>query len=272
VTTRVAIVLATCAASACSIGPLDLTGKQCPCAEGWTCDVGTNTCVGGPADAPVVYDARIDAPPGTPDAPFDATSPADARVDAAPGTTCLGAPGAELLFDDFPDLIGWTTQGGTWAAVTSEAVQSNVTTQLAYAYPAGTTTFTDYRVTTEARRVAGTGLIQAAARIRSSDDGQYACGWDADSGAFSIVWQRTNGNLGGTIATMTIDTSGIPGYDPAGVFTIEFQAVGSQLSCCIREVPGSMLSQTDTRYPTGAPGIRTSLASVAFGTFRVNSP
>lgn len=268
---RVAIVLAGCAASACSVGPLDLTGKQCPCADGWTCDLGTNTCVGGPSDAPVVADARIDAPPGTPDAPPDARSP-DARVDATPGTTCLGAPGAELLFDDFPDLIGWSTSGGTWSAVASEAIQSNISTALAYAFPAGTSSFTDYRVTIEARRVAGTGLIQAASRIQAGDDGQYACGWDADSGQFSIVWQRTNGNLGGTIASMTIDTTGIPGYDPAGVFTIEFQAVGTQLSCCIREVPGSMLAHTDNRYLSGSPGIRTSLASVAFGTFRVNSP
>lgn len=252
----------------CSIGPVDLTGKQCPCADGYTCDLATNTCVGGPtADAPV----HVDSPPGTPDGMPDAMSPPDARVDAMPGATCLGAPGAELLFDDFPDLIGWTAQGGTWSAVASEAVQSNPATSLAYAYPAGTS-FNDYRITTEVRRVAGTGMIQAAARIRTSDDGQYACGWDPDSGQFSIVWTRTNGNNGGTIATMTINPSTIPGYDPAGVFTIEFQAVSTQLSCCIREVPGAMLSHTDNRYLTGAPGIRTSVASAAFGTARVNAP
>ncbi len=32
---------------ACSVEPVPLEGLQCPCATGWTCDPGTNTCVQG---------------------------------------------------------------------------------------------------------------------------------------------------------------------------------------------------------------------------------
>jgi hypothetical protein len=268
--TRSASVAIALVTAACSIGPVDLDGKQCPCADGWTCNTATNTCVGGATDAPVA-----DAPPGTPDAPPgtpDGPSPPDARVDAMPGATCLGAAGSELLFDDLPDLIGWTTSGGTWAAVASEAVQSNATTQLAYAFPAGTSSFADYRVTTEVRKILGTGSIQASLRIQPSNDGQYQCAWNPNTGAMAIQWQRTNGNFGGTLTSMTVDTSGIPGYDPLAPVTIEMQAVGTQLSCCVREVPAAMLSIADNRYDSGSPGIKTSAASAAFGTFRVNTP
>jgi hypothetical protein len=262
---RAVAVSVAAAAAACSIGPVDLNGKQCPCADGWTCDTVTNTCVEGPADAP----ASADASPGL-DGPSDATP--DARVDAMPGSTCLGAAGVELLADDFPDLIGWTTVSGAWAATGGEAVQSNTGAQQAYAFPAGTGAFVDYRVTVSARRTGGTGTTQTALRIQPGNEGQYNCTWNPGTGAFALQWIRTNGNFGGTLASMTIDTSGIPGYDPAAPVTIESQVVGTALSCCIREVPGAALSTDDNRYDLGSPGIKTFTAAAAFGTFRVNAP
>lgn len=33
------------AASSCVVEPLDLEGRQCPCAEGWTCDAARDVCV-----------------------------------------------------------------------------------------------------------------------------------------------------------------------------------------------------------------------------------
>jgi len=52
------------AATACRIGDVDLTGKQCPCPGGWSCQVATGTCVRGGAagDAPAPSDALVDAP------------------------------------------------------------------------------------------------------------------------------------------------------------------------------------------------------------------
>lgn len=56
---------------------VDLSGKACPCAEGWTCDDATRTCVRGGGEAPRDAGPAVDAGPGGEDA-----GPA---VDAGPG-------------------------------------------------------------------------------------------------------------------------------------------------------------------------------------------
>jgi hypothetical protein len=55
-------------ASACSVGDVDLTGRACPCADGYVCDLATNRCVTGLVN---------DAGPVPPDA-ADAADGADA--------------------------------------------------------------------------------------------------------------------------------------------------------------------------------------------------
>lgn len=47
--------------ASCSVGELDLTGKQCPCASGYVCDVPSNTCSRGVADGGAELDAPSDA-------------------------------------------------------------------------------------------------------------------------------------------------------------------------------------------------------------------
>jgi hypothetical protein len=42
--------------AACRVPDVDLDGKRCPCASGWTCDVSSQTCVEG-----VPIDAAVDA-------------------------------------------------------------------------------------------------------------------------------------------------------------------------------------------------------------------
>src|ERR1041385_2175652 len=64
------IVLAALALAACRIHDLDLTGKPCPCPDGWVCDPATSTC------------ARSAMPPG------DA---ADAPGDIAPDVIIVGS-------------------------------------------------------------------------------------------------------------------------------------------------------------------------------------
>lgn len=57
-------------ASACSVGDLDLTGRACPCAEGYVCDLSTNRCVTRLAsDAAVVAADAADAADGADAAP-----------------------------------------------------------------------------------------------------------------------------------------------------------------------------------------------------------
>jgi len=72
---------------ACQVPDVDLTGKQCPCPESWTCDPTTNTC--GRGDA------------GTRDAPGDSTDASTLdqgllfwfKLDELTGTTFADASG-----------------------------------------------------------------------------------------------------------------------------------------------------------------------------------
>lgn len=69
---------------ACNLGEVDLTGKECPCAQGWVCDRSVNECVRE-------LDAGSDAGP---DAGVDAASQ-DAGMDAgADGGPDAGPPDA----------------------------------------------------------------------------------------------------------------------------------------------------------------------------------
>jgi hypothetical protein len=179
-----------------------------------------------------------------------------------------------LFTDDFADLIGWVTMGGAWSATGGEAVQTDTGGSLTYAYPAGTSAFTDYRIASRARRTGGptTGSVELALRKQSTGDGMYQCAWSPASGALKITWTRTNGSLGGTIAQTTVDIGSIPGYDPLAPVVIETMAVGSQLTCCVRDIGGASVTMSDTRYAAGSPGIKTSAQSAAYDDFLVQMP
>jgi hypothetical protein len=71
--------------SACSVGEIDLSGKACPCVQGWTCDVAANRCVQGPLVGDAGDDAAPDAPPDAePDAQTDAHADADVADSSLP--------------------------------------------------------------------------------------------------------------------------------------------------------------------------------------------
>lgn len=267
---RVALVAAVLGASACRVDELELEGKRCPCVAGWTCELATDTCVRDPVDA-----TEVDAPPNDGviiDAPLD--SGIDS-IDAPPGSSCLGsAGGASLFSDDFTDLIGWNTVGGTWSAAGGEALQTDAGAALPFAFPAGTSAFADYRVASRARRVAGvtSGSIGVSLRNQVGNSARYQCAWSPASGALRINWTRNNGTVGGAIAQTTVDTGSIPGYDPLAAVVIEAQAQGMQITCCVRDLAGASVTVTDTRYAAGSPGIDTASQSAAFTDFAVNAP
>jgi hypothetical protein len=264
----VAVVLG--ASAACRVDELDLEGKRCPCVTGWTCEVATDTCVRDPLDA-----TEVDAPPNDGvivDAPIDSSID---TIDAPPGSSCLGpAGGASLFSDDFNDLIGWVVTGGAWSATGGEALQTDTGGSLIYAYPAGASTFTDYRVASRARRTGGanTGSIEVLLRIQAANDGHYQCVWSPASGALRIDWTRNNGSIGGTLAQMAVNIGAIPGYDALAPVVIEAQAQGTQLTCCVRDLTGASVTVADTRYTVGSPGVRTRTQSAAFDDFAVNTP
>lgn len=269
----IAIALVGAGAGACTVPDLDLTGKHCPCASGWTCETSTDLCVRAPGDDAAPDDGA--APDGAAiDAPTDARVVDGPPVDGDPGTSCLGsAPGASLYSDDFADLIGWVTSGGTWSASGGEARQSSATATQPYAYPAGTGTFTDYRVAVRAHRTGGTtGELGVGLRQQTANSARYHCAWQPQTGLLAIAWVRNNGTVGGTLVQKMIDLASMPGYDPAMVVTMEAQVQGSQLSCCLREVAGASITVSDTRYVAGAPAITTNLLAAGFGDLQVNAP
>lgn len=263
---RVALALPLVGALACRVDDLDLEGKRCPCVAGWTCEIATDTCVREPIDA-----SAIDVPPND-GVIIDSSNDA---IDATPGSSCLGSPGGASLFtDDFADLIGWITMGGTWSAAGGAAVQTDSGGSLIYAFPAGTSAFIDYRVASLARRTGGvaTGSVEVALRIQPSNDGQYQCAWSPASGVLRLNWTRNNGSFGGMLAQTTVDVAGIPGYDPLAAMTIEAEAQGTRLTCCVRDLAGAFVTITDTRFTAGSPGIKTSSQAAAFEDFAVSAP
>lgn len=251
----IAVATATAALAGCRVDDLELAGRRCPCVAGWSCNPATDTCERDPTavDAPVT-DGGLDD-------------------DALAGTSCLGAPAGALLYgNDFADLIGWLTRGGTWAATDSEAVQSQ-TSAMAYAYPAGTNGFTAYRTAARMRAtIGGTGAMGLVARAQDGNDGRFRCTWTPATGDLQLQWIRNNGPVGGTLGMVHVDLAAVPGYDPAATVTMELKADGAALACCLREVPGASVTGSDTRYPTGAPGLETVSMPAAFDDFRVNGP
>lgn len=71
------------AATDCSFAAPSLDGKRCPCADGWTCDLGSNTCV-RPSEAGVAHDLE------STDASVRDASSAPSASDASPGAQQVG--------------------------------------------------------------------------------------------------------------------------------------------------------------------------------------
>ncbi len=250
--TRVVLLATLLVVSACRVEDLDLTDKQCPCVAGWRCAPATDTCVRAPITEP------------------DDGGGGD-RPDGVPGSSCLGTGGAPLYASEFADLIGWVTVGGAWAATSSEAVQSQP--QSAHAYPAGTGDFAAYHAEARMRRLDGAGgALGLALRIQPADAGRYRCIWEPAVGGLRLQYMRLNGLLGDTVADTVVDLGTIAGYDPAAPVVLEVLAESSTLRCCVRDLAGASITGTDTRYPTGGPGLETVTQAAAFDDFRVAQP
>lgn len=253
-------------AGGCSIDTFDLTGKQCPCVSGWVCEENTNTCV---RDL-----TTIDAPGSDGVPPIDAPgSDGVPPVDGTPSVSCLGdAFGGSLYASALDDLTGWTTVGdGTWSASGGEVVQSLATALDTYAYPTAAVSLADYRVALRARRSGGTGVIVASFRIQVGTNNRYRCTWRPDDGALKLEAPRPQGDYRAFAETQAAVGS-IPGYDPAATITIEIEAVGNSVKCCVREVPSALIVSSNTLYAAGPPGLETVNAAGAFDDLQVNAP
>ena len=258
------------AAGGCSIETFDLTGKQCPCVTGWVCDESSNTCV---RDLTMI-DAPVGGGDGQPVDAFDPDAlPADARIDGTPSVSCLGDVfGGSLYANALDDLTGWMTVGdGTWSSAGSEAVQSLATALNTYAYPTAAASLTDYRVALRVRRSGGTGVLAAPFRIQVGTNNRYRCTWRPSDGSLKLEAPRPQGDYRSFAETQAAVGS-IPGYDPAAPVTIEIEAVGNSVKCCVREIPAALIQSSNTLYSVGPPGLESVSAAAAFDNIQVNAP
>ncbi|HEY5946728.1 MAG TPA: hypothetical protein VIV40_14595 [Kofleriaceae bacterium] len=241
------LALALVLACACSVPPISLDGKQCPCIDvGYTCDKLTNRCL--------------------------ATNDGGVIIDSPAATQCLPqVPETELyrytgMFDWQHADTSWT--GGTEITQTSNNVQNSYT----FKTSAELTAAKDVHVISSMRQIQpGTGSpafgIALRAQLDTQDRSHYACMWSSKARELYIEVSQ-GGN------TSTLKAVPIPGTNTLPTsFTMEASVTGSTLACCIREIAPARLSAVmDTSVIAGYPGVQTQRMEAAFGSFVVLKP
>ena len=254
-------IAAVVAFAACNVpNDIDYSTKACPCPTGYTCNAQTNLCdgtsgsVGG--DSGTVNDALG----------FDAK-----QGDGGAGNaTCL--TGAALThpeymsnFSDFS--TAWGTFGtGSWMAGPTSLAQNNQNSGLAVAYHSVTTngTSANYREVVTMTRIAGGrgDAIELALRIDVANESMYHCNYEPTDGSFLV--QYTDQGVGAT--QYEVITVGL-----AQTVTMEFQASGMTLECCIRGMADAdiVVSMPQPVYSIGPVGLKTYDMSSTFTNFEL---
>ena len=164
--------LAALALTACSVPGVTLEGKQCPCADGYTCNIATNTCQ-------VTGDAQF-------------------------GSSCLGAEGAPLFAVNFDgDMLPLTQGLGTWTASGGQAQQTDAAAAFAFAYSTSAVP-SDYRVAATVTPASGAAGI--ALRTTLGAKTMYFCDWRADTATLELGFTN-NGGQPSAIMSMTATPS-----------------------------------------------------------------
>ena len=229
--------------AACSVPPLSLEGKSCPCTDGFVCDTLTNRCL--------------------------ATNDGGVIIDSPAATQCLPSLGTEAEIYRYAGTFDWGNQGGTWSGTATEIRQTDKMAETTSYRTSVDLNLANVHVLASMRETAeGNGGTPALGIVlRSSLDGSshYRCLWSA--GQRKLYIERQDG--GG--ATMIGNAASVPATTmvPAS-FTMEASASGSSLSCCIREVAQARVTNViDTALATGFPGLETARKAAVFGSFVV---
>jgi len=233
------------AIAGCSVPDVDLAAKQCPCSSAYVCDDATQTCVRPGGDAG-----------------------ADSHGDGPVSGSCLGSDpsGSPTFSDTFDNLVNWAIPAGLWTSSNSEALSSKMDTY-AYAYPILLTSMNDYRVVTTVRQIEHTDAASAyeiAFRIQTSGE-LFHCNWEPND--HHIVLQHTT--AGGVQSNVLVDQMvTVPGtFDPTAPVTMELETTGPMVTCCVREVPGSVVKFGQLNLASGPPGIKTWKMGAAYNDF-----
>lgn len=236
------------ALAACRVAELDYTGKQCPCPDGWQCDLATNTCTQDPT-----IDAGGDGP--RPD-------------DASPSDSCFNGPRNVLIYSSvgFPDFPqGWMQGIGSWSRTQGELQQTNSANELAWLQHSVATTggVPNYRVVATLRALGGfdTGSAGITFRTAGITGSMYSCSFNPKTGVFSLIVTEN-------LIDRTLDMRALaPPNDSTAPFTMEVNANGTNHSCCLRGYDDSLLYALDGTLQSGAPGIITRKAEAGFLSF-----
>lgn len=230
-------------AAACSVAPLSLEGKQCPCAAGYVCDMLTNRCL--------------------------ATNDGGVIIDSPAATQCLPPVTGEVELYRYSGTFDWQQDGGTWDGNTTEIRQTSTSAQGAFAYTtnANLTSAPDYRVVASMREItpgSGTPALGIVLRTKLADNPRYACEWSSKARQLQLL---SYGSGGGTV----LAAASVAGTLPTSI-TMEAAVDGAALSCCIREIASArLLDITDAAMTRadGYPGVTTNRMEAAFGSFVV---
>ena len=236
---------------ACSVPPLSLDGKQCPCAPGYTCDQLTNICLASDGDGGII-DSRL-------------------------AEQCLGAgTGAELYRYTGNFAATWASEDTTWMG-TAQITQSDKGKQDSFAFPTGSIP-NDYRVISTLKQTTGgpgtpsLGIVLRA-QLTLGEQQRYACSWTPKNGELRIQVYSSGGSATTLISAL------VDGASETAQVTMEARVVTEatvpKLSCCLREHTGARLmdfAHTTGAVTTGVPGLQTDRMAAAFGTFVVLGP
>jgi hypothetical protein len=236
---------------ACSVPPLNLEGKDCPCASGYMCSSssGSGKCV-----------RMIDAPGPPPDIHM--------------GPSCLGTmPGMQQFMDDFGGgMLGWTTPAGMWKQMGGSFVQSSTSTADAYAVaPFGGTAMT-YRITADM-----TGTPTAV----PSPPGMGISFFQTGTSHYECIWFPPTTPGPGTLALRLVDAGApqqpfamttITGQGGISMVTMEVLVDSTKMfHCCIGGgVSGSVkMADPQDSLSSGSPGLVAADMQVVFDNFFV---
>jgi hypothetical protein len=245
--TRLAVALV--ALAACRISDVDLTGKHCPCASGYTCNDATQLCQ---------LDGTIDA----------AT---DTATDGPSSQSCLtNLPQEMLAFSDtFSSLGAWTLAAGTWVAMNGQAQQTDDTQTLAYAYPSNSSlVVSSYHVVATMHQLdhlADNSAFELAFRIVPATPDMYHCNFEPND--HTLVIQHTSGPQTPVLVSSQVAVGS--DYDPNMTITMELAVTGTTATCCVREIDGASVTTTAIGNPNGPPGMKTYRMAAGYGAFQV---
>jgi len=222
----------------CSVPPLSLEGKQCPCTGDYVCDTLTNRCLQSNGDGGI--------------------------LDTPAATGCVAPLTNETELYRYTGMYDWSDQGGTWSGTATEIRQTDKMAQ-AFAYrTSANLNVANVHVISSMRETAegngGTPGLGVVIRTKLDGSARYRC--MVQTGKLVIERQDSGG-------AATIGTPANTGVLPS-TFTMEASAVGGTLSCCIREAASARINAAmDATIPMGYPGLEVERKAAAFGSFVV---